>query len=64
MAAWQGQAWGRQRVQWPSPQPKSPAPHHHLQRGLQRQAPVLCSVHYSLELLRQGPDLRKVRPLA
>jgi len=25
---------------------------------------VLCSVHHSLELLRQGPDLQKVHPLA
>jgi hypothetical protein len=44
--------------------PESPEPHHHLQREPQRQAPVLCSVHHSLELLRQGPDLQKVHPLA
>jgi hypothetical protein len=49
----------------PRPQPNAPEPrHHHLQRGPQRQAPVLCSLQYSLELLRQGPDLLKVHPLA
>ncbi len=41
--------------------PPPGAARHYLQREPPRQAPVLRSVHRSLELLRQGPDLRKVR---
>ena len=55
-----GQAWGRQRVQRLCLE--SPEPRHHLQQGPHRRAPALRLAHRSLELLSQGPDLRKVHP--